>query len=195
MWGDLGGCGEAGESSERTAAREFAEESLGAVNLGTSRLSGHIVGSQLERELREGMFFLRLRIFYMDGTDPGTDQTEPATKAHPTHCRDFYLKEIPFDPSMSPRFDSLRETLLRVPEGIDRECLPPSIRAHPAIDSESCILSSRFLEKQHLRWFSLDHTMDIVTGNGCHLDVRVRRSFLPALRVAVAELLRFVPEE
>jgi hypothetical protein len=188
LWGDLGGTCEGGESSEKTAAREFAEESLSAVRLSTECRSVRGQCEWLENELNNGRFFLRLRITYGEGIEQGSGETIN------THCRDFYMKEIPFDPSISQRFEEIRKSLLKVPEGIDRRFLDPSLRDHPALDQEDCIIAPHFLEKQKLQWFSLDRLMDILAGNGRHRGIRLRRGFIPALEVAVSELLRFVPE-
>lgn len=203
-WGDLGGGCEGGETSECTAAREFAEESLGAVNTHLHHESTSALHSSIESELLDGSFYLRIRIFYRDvkasdsslsyevGNEIAQEQSTNSTV--PTHCRDFYLKEFPFDASISKRFNELREGLLRVPEGIDRSLLPPLVQDHPALDGDNCIIGPQFLEKQNLQWFSLDHAMDLVAGNGYHRGVRIRLGFLAPLRTIVSELLCFVPD-
>ena len=183
IWGHVGGSSEPGESSETTAAREFAEETLGIVKYGPKRPSVSIF-SQMESELIAGRYFLRLRLKYTDD-NIGEENT---------HFCDFFLKEFPFDPSVCVRFEDLRNEILRVPEGTDRKSLSASIRNHPALSYEQCVVPPQFLEKNALQWFSLDHIMDLVSGNGYYRDIRVRRTFLPALRVAVSHLLQFVPE-
>ena len=172
VWGDLGGTPEPGETSEQTAAREFVEESLGCVHVGTC----------LEEQLIQGKFFLLVRLHF---------QLEGVGRFH----RDFYLKEIPFDPAITHRFAEMREALLRVPEGISHDVLPPGLRNHVAlVNSPHSIIAPQFLEKQALRYFSLDHIMDLISNRGQIKETRLRASFTPALRVAVSELLRFVPE-
>ena len=157
MWGDLGGACDPGETSEQTAAREFVEESLCTVNCSKRRYAARNIQSNLQHELYEGRFFLRLRLFYEEGLEhkldaPASDDYTADVDDHHlparTHCRDFYLKEIPFDPSISQRFEELRTTLLRVPEDIDRNVLPASIRTHPAMDNVESVVGSQFLEKQ-----------------------------------------------
>lgn len=174
VWGDLGGTREVSERPEETAAREFIEESLAVVKQ-------FECAEQVAQELLAGRFFLRVRLHF----------THPSLGSY---CKDFYLKEVPFDPSISHRFTEMREALLRVPEGIDRSLLPEDLRNHPALkDSPDCVVAPHFLEKSGMQWFSMDHCVDILQNMGQFGDVRIRSSFAPALRLAVTELMRFVP--
>jgi 8-oxo-dGTP pyrophosphatase MutT (NUDIX family) len=181
-WGDLGGTPELGESPFETAAREFEEETLSAVHVAHLRHSDRTQQHQIVQQLKTGHYFLHVRLhFHLEGTGD--------------FHRDFYLKQVPFDPSVSRRFAQTREALLCVTEGSNPDTLPSSIRTHPAIlHSTNCIVAPRFLEKSALRWLSLDHIMDLIQHQGQYRDIRLKSSFVPALRVATGELLRFIPE-
>jgi hypothetical protein len=172
VWGDLGGTPEAGELPEDTAAREFMEESLGCVQ----------AGPFLSNQLQKGKFFLRVRLHF-------------ELKGYGRFHRDFYLKQIPFDSSISTRFAATRKALLCIPNAIPHGLISPKLRDHiTSVSSAYRTIAPQFLEKQALRYFSIDHIMDIISNQGQLRETRLRGSFTPALRVAVAELLRFVPE-
>ena len=181
-WGDLGGSPEPGESPFETAAREFEEETLSMVHVAHLRPSNNTRQHQIVQQLKQGHYFLRVRLhFHLDGVGD--------------FHRDFYLKQVPFDPSISRRFAQTREALLRMTKGSNPDTIPASIRTHPAImHSTNGIPAPRFLEKSALRWLSLDHIMDLIQHQGQYRNIRLKGSFVPALRIVTGELLRFVPE-
>jgi 8-oxo-dGTP pyrophosphatase MutT (NUDIX family) len=168
VWGDLGGTPEDRETSEQTAAREFLEESLGILG-GARSLLGH---------LQEGKYFVRIRI----------KSTQDSVLFH----QDFFLKEFNFDPAVHTAFRDARETLLGPPERIQRSLLPPFVACHEDLIIDSQV-NPIFMEKQELKWFSIDHIIDIIEGGGRHNGVKLKKSYLEPLRRAVGELLRFTP--
>ena len=162
FWGDLGGTPNEDESSESTAAREFEEESLGAV-IGVDR-------ETMERDLIAGNYFMKFQFQFDD-----------------TSHRDYYAVEVPFDPVIERRFRETREELLLLPEGVEVDSLPSYLS--DKISSGS--VGAEFLEKQAIRWFSLDHLMDILSNLNAS-PTKIRSSFEEPLNYLISELLQLV---
>lgn len=176
-WGDLGGTCEPGETSEMTGAREFLEESLCTVCVtGDRNVSTRVMQTMLEDTLYEGKYFMRLRLFYTTH-----DSLQDGSCRGPQYCRDFYLKETIFDPTVGGRFDTAR-----------RKMMDDARQAGQ--DHGSCPVAPQFLEKTHLQWFSFDHLIDLLAGHGRHRHIHIQRRFLAPLRIFVKSLLQFIPE-
>jgi hypothetical protein len=171
IWGDLGGTIEAFERPESTAAREFIEESLGTISmLDCPELA--------ENHLKVGRFFLKACIYFTS-----VCKTE--------YHREYYLKEVAFDPTACSRFTRVRNALLQLQECHSETLSPNSLLRHPTLStSEKFSVPPEYLEKSAIQWFSLDHCIDLINNNGRLGTIRIRSSFLPALRTAVSELMR-----
>ena len=176
-WGDLGGTCEPGETSEIAGAREFLEESLCTVCItGDRNVSTRVMQTMLEDTLCEGQYFMRLRLFYITQASNKGDTCQCQR-----YCRDFYLKETTFDPTVERRFDAARRKMMDNARELGQ-------------DRESCAVAPQLLEKVHLQWFSLDHLIDLLAGHGRHRHIHIQRRFMAPLRIFVKSLLQFIPE-
>ncbi len=175
VWSDLGGSAmrEDGDDSARTAAREFMEESLGTVHL-----FEHLDVAPADycdvmwQELRENKYSLRVTQILRSPMDEQLSR------------RVFYVKKVPFDAELTQAFFDARSQLLRLPEHPDPAQLPAFFVNHPAIRTGS--VASAFLEKDRVKWFSLDHVLRALKKPCSKLFVRP--SFRPALAVIAAKL-------
>ena len=133
-WSDFGGkrCGS--EAPSRTASREFFEESCATVRVedGLPRTA-----SDIERCLADQRYAFRIDFEGGGGHDYVT-----------------FVKQVPWQPSMSKTFNQTIKALVRARHGAP---LPPSLRMHPAVTpgTDSASIHDGFLEKQQLRYYSV----------------------------------------
>lgn len=165
VWCDFGGKLKPTESALRGAAREFAEESLGVIRLDRqSNGPSSDPIAEVTDVLARQEYFIRISIF-----------TQKNRKV-----RVYFLKEIPWQPDIATKFANVRTAL--------EENRWPN---HPARATADGTLNPHWMEKQCLRWWSLDRLIEVLQKRGRFKHHRFRRSFLPALRVVVGKLAEF----
>lgn len=186
QWCDFGGQVEGEETSAETAAREFAEESLGVVRFSDTLLD--LRGSEdvpamyidaLATELASHRFLVRLSL--KQNEEPGV--------------RVFFLKEVPWQPDLSTRFQWM----------MTRLCSSPRWSAHPALQSvreeesdaeedevrrPEIRLRPEWREKVSIEWWSFDRLKQVLRNDGHYKGERFRRCFLPILDMMLRYLSR-----
>lgn len=175
-WGDLGGHTKPEDHDDPAAcaAREFSEESMCVMNL---RGQGTAINARLCRR--------RAHSALQDG-----DYAFLLDMNYGTHRNVMYVVGVQFDPAIPRKFKSVREKLLQVELGATRGELPAIIRSHPALACDpTCAVNDDYLEKDALRWFSLDFLAELLAQRNASLGpVRLRRAFVPMIQLVVNKL-------
>ena len=155
-WGDLGGALKKDESWINAAVREFIEESLGCVNDFTE--------SKLLKILEKGEYLKCIKY-----------ESE-------IQERMYFLVPMPMEVGCSEHFDEVRKLILHTPEqkGI---AIPDKIKTHPAIDRNDRSIKSCYLEKQQIKWFSIDTLIAMLNGPF------IKKSFRDILRQTIRYFL------
>ena len=110
-----------------------------------------------------------------------------------THRCVHFVVAVPFDPKVSENFAAMRAALITVKHGGgDPASLPRGMRAHPALvcdDRGPCAVDDDYMEKDALRWFALDHLVELVGSGGHGRDqLRLRPALVPTLRLVAMKL-------
>jgi hypothetical protein len=185
-WGDLGGAldAEDGGDVRKAAAREFCEECLCSLQISFKRplRTPGAYYKNVERDLMNGVYTCRIEqtLQQKQDTPRGVDNTIIEYK------RVFFLKRVPFNPKASTRFSDSRRSLQDRPV---ENAFPLIFRPRHNILSFQGEVPPRLLEKDRIKWFSVDHLVEVLQmGKGSR--VKMRTSFRSPLIVAVQELLK-----
>ena len=198
MYTDFGGglCAEDGDSAEALAAREFVEETLGAVQYfagrdyaGETRDGAAALRQAVQSSLEEGHYLAKMQFRLKDGATYVT-----------------FLKQVPWQPGVSCKFKRARALLDRtVAARRGGGVLSTEDRArlsdHPAAvfsdvpderQERTVTILPEYLEKTNIEYFSLATLAYFVDTGATHLRAPLQclRYFKGRLRAAVRAMQR-----
>jgi predicted NUDIX family NTP pyrophosphohydrolase len=171
-WCSFAGKPNGGETVTETASREFTEECMACVRFKNditwrNREYESIVHAMLENQ----EYYAKIEV---------TENNQ---------SRVYFLKEIPWQADIIKSFSSLRTAFVRGDKDINT--FPFKLRTHPGIKKDSSnkfTIDRHFLEKQCLKWWSVERLNDVVKNKGRYQGQRFQKSFLPVLEIMIERL-------
>lgn len=140
-WSSFGGHLDAGEDVFTAAARECFEETMGELRMFTNDTRPLRSYLHFAHSLRNNEFLFSVKLLYMNGDRP---------------CYYVvFVRQVPWDPSISHRFERTRKALTDQHGHLWQELLD---NKHPAISHGSSgkpFVTNRYLEMDTVKWWSI----------------------------------------
>jgi len=172
-WCDFGGRINPYENELDAAAREFAEESMCVLRLAPSTKDYIDYVSDVTTALENKEYVMKISIIH---------RLYNVRKV-------YYLKEFPWQPRARHTFGKIRDLMvgLRNDPTIP---IPEHLHQHPGFvrDKDGIKINKHFLEKCTIGWWELNTIRRAISSGQTG---PFRRSFLPALRIAIKNLRRY----
>ncbi len=185
VWCDFGGKTQKNETPEETASREFAEETLGCVQVCSDKINDYNMTEAMLTCLLKRQYSFRLN--FVDNI------WDKKREVNQQVLRVFFGKQIPWQPEVPDLFAKVREDLVVIWEkNISHENTPVTF-CHPSLSSiltNKTQVNNDFLEKFQLQWWSLNRIQDAIRNKGKFKNQRLRKNFIHVLRVVLAIFLK-----